>query len=268
MNKEKIFEHLQNHYNELKKHFSENQILGVFLYGSQNYGTDTETSDVDTRAIYVPSLYDVLFNEPVSKEIIMENGEHCDVKDIREYMKCLKKSNITYMETLFTKYFIVNPIYEDIWKDTLIKNREGIAHTYPFAVLRAMSHTGLNLIKKEDCSGKDLANALRIYYFLINYLDKKPYEACLFIQNENLRKELLAIKATPKTNFNLEKLRNNFNYILSKAGDKNQIDFHYTDNILKSFVLQCFKRKEKKHFFLSKIWTMSIKPTLLKFTLF
>ena len=245
MNKEKIFEHLQNHYNELKKHFSENQILGVFLYGSQNYGTDTETSDVDTRAIYVPSLCDVLFNEPISKEILMESGEHCDVKDIREYMKCLKKSNITYMETLFTKYFIVNPDYEDIWRDTLIKNREGIARTYPFAVLRAMSHTGLNLIKKEDCSGKDLANALRIYYFLINYLDKKPYEDCLFIQNENIRKELLAIKTAPKAMvFNLESLRNKFNYILSKVGDKNQIDFHYTDNILKSFVLQCFKRKE------------------------
>ena len=37
----------------------------------KTYGTDTETSDVDTRAIYVPSLY-VLFEKPVSKEIILK----------------------------------------------------------------------------------------------------------------------------------------------------------------------------------------------------
>ena len=39
--------------------FNENQILGVFLYGSQNYGLATKNSDVDTKVILIPTLEDL-----------------------------------------------------------------------------------------------------------------------------------------------------------------------------------------------------------------
>ena len=39
--------------------YPEKQIFGVFLYGSQNYGLDTENSDVDTKAIIIPTIEDL-----------------------------------------------------------------------------------------------------------------------------------------------------------------------------------------------------------------
>ena len=39
--------------------YAEDQIIGVFLYGSQNYGLATENSDVDTKVIIIPTLEDL-----------------------------------------------------------------------------------------------------------------------------------------------------------------------------------------------------------------
>ena len=39
--------------------YPEKQIFGIFLYGSQNYGLDTENSDVDTKAIIIPTIEDL-----------------------------------------------------------------------------------------------------------------------------------------------------------------------------------------------------------------
>lgn len=248
MTKEKIFEHLNNHYNELKKHFAENQILGVFLYGSQNYGTDTETSDVDTRAIYIPSLYEVLFEKPISKEIILDNEEHCDVKDIREYIKALQKQNITYVETLFTDYFILNPDYKDIWDNTVYKFREEIAYyNYP-GTISAMAHTCLNYIKgKKSCSGKVWSNIKRIHYFLENYIQKKKYKDCIYIKDKTFKDELILLKKEFQTIDIENNLESCFNNYISFA-KKNINCFKpscYVNSILESFVLQAFERRKQ-----------------------
>ena len=79
-----ISEKLQAHYECACGHFNKDQILGVFLCGSQNYNTDLPTSDVDSKAIYIPTLQELAFDKPVSVELELPNGEHCEVKDIRE----------------------------------------------------------------------------------------------------------------------------------------------------------------------------------------
>ena len=62
------------HYNEALKYFPKENIIGVFLYGSQNYGCDTENSDVDTICIVIPTLKDICFNRaPVSRTHICPN---------------------------------------------------------------------------------------------------------------------------------------------------------------------------------------------------
>ena len=64
----------------LDKGYKEEQLLGIFLYGSQNYGCETEESDIDTKAIYIPTFEELCFDNPVSKEIQLKNGEHCEIK--------------------------------------------------------------------------------------------------------------------------------------------------------------------------------------------
>ena len=93
--------------------FKEDNILGIFVYGSQNYNLDTPTSDWDTKAIVIPTFDEILFDKPVSKEVKVQRDdnkwEHCEVKDIREFIKMFEKQNINFIEILFTEYKWVNP---------------------------------------------------------------------------------------------------------------------------------------------------------------
>jgi hypothetical protein len=54
---EKIMNRVWEHYHRAIAHYGIENVLGVFLYGSQNYNCDIEGSDVDTKCILVPDLY-------------------------------------------------------------------------------------------------------------------------------------------------------------------------------------------------------------------
>ena len=48
-------------------------VLGVFLQGSQNYNLDYDGSDIDTKAILVPSFEDFVLNrKPVSTTLVKD----------------------------------------------------------------------------------------------------------------------------------------------------------------------------------------------------
>ena len=113
------------HYHEALTLFPENKIIGIFVSGSQNYGLADENSDVDTKLIITTSINAFVFNRsPVSSTHILENNEHIEIKDVRLMFNCYKKQNINFIETLFTNYYILNPIYEDIFNPLM--NNENI----------------------------------------------------------------------------------------------------------------------------------------------
>lgn len=87
-----INKRLKDHYLESLEYFKENQMVGIFLQGSQNYQLDLPNSDVDTKLIVVPSFKDIALNrKPVSTTHIRANEEHIDFKDIRLYMEVFRK---------------------------------------------------------------------------------------------------------------------------------------------------------------------------------
>lgn len=63
------------------KEFPDYDVLGVFVYGSQNYNLATEDSDVDTVAVLVPSLRKLMLDEKVSKTFEFPD-HHVVVKDL------------------------------------------------------------------------------------------------------------------------------------------------------------------------------------------
>jgi predicted nucleotidyltransferase len=115
--KEKTIERLKEHMQEvINRGYDEERVLGIFLYGSQNYGFATEKSDVDSRVIIFPTFEEFCLQKDwVSKTIELENGEHIDIKDIRLFRENLLKQNINFMENLFTEYYIINPRYEELF---------------------------------------------------------------------------------------------------------------------------------------------------------
>jgi len=79
MNKQEIFKELGNY----KKILEEKgyNVIYIGLYGSQNYNLDDEESDIDAKAIILPSLHDIIFRKVTSKVVECEKG-NIDVKDL------------------------------------------------------------------------------------------------------------------------------------------------------------------------------------------
>lgn len=168
----------------LNEGYAEDQILGIFLYGSQNYNTDTEDSDVDTKAIIVPSLEDLCLRSAVSREIHLENGEHCEIKDIREIVKNFRKQNINFIEILYTDYCWVNPKYKDIWNEQYIEIRDLISHYDPLKCIESITKQALHTISQGRTNGKKISNALRFIRFLMKYIKSDSYYSCLTVPTQ------------------------------------------------------------------------------------
>lgn len=129
---------LQEHLAYFKEAYPQDWFV-IALQGSQNYGIADEESDIDSKILIIPQLEDIIFNrKPVSNTLEMpDNNEHVDCKDIREYFKIFRKSNINFVEILFTDYWIVNNQYQDLWL-TLRQNAESLARMNRFAAVSCM----------------------------------------------------------------------------------------------------------------------------------
>lgn len=186
---QRVFEH----YNEALEYFPNDNIVGIFLQGSQNYHLDTEFSDVDTKLIVTPTLDEICFNRaPHSTTHVRANDEHIDFKDVRLMLQTFRKQNLNFLEILFTDYKVINPKYVDIW-NTLIEHREDIAHYNPYLAIRAMKGVALEkfhamehrypakiaIIDKYGYDGKQLSHLVRVEEYLQRYITGETYKECL-----------------------------------------------------------------------------------------
>ena len=190
---EKIMSRLREHYDESLKYFKEEQIVGCFLQGSQNYQLDYEGSDIDTKLIVVPSFKDICLNKkPVSTTHVRANEEHTDWKDVRLYMETFRKQNLNFLEILFTDFYIINPMYAEQW-NRLVQCREQIARMNPFRAVKsmkgiamekyhAMEHeypSKVDVLAEWGYDPKQLHHLLRVEEYLGRYIDGESYISCL-----------------------------------------------------------------------------------------
>lgn len=204
MFKPEVQQQVEKHYNKLIE--LGYNVVGVFLYGSQNYELDYDKSDVDTKATVLPTLNDIVLNrQPVSTTVDMGNNCLCDVKDIRKMFECFKKQNINFIELLFTQYYILNPVYKELY-NPMLDNAETIARYNNYASVNCMSGMALekynalthpypsimDKIEKWGCDPKQLHHILRLKDFIVRYCEGETYRTILIPSN---REELLDIKA-------------------------------------------------------------------------
>lgn len=168
-------------------------VLGVMAQGSDNYCLSYSGSDIDTKAILIPSFEDFVLNrKPVSTTLILPSNEHIDIKDIRLMHNCFYKQNINFIEVLFTRYRYINPEYAAIYQ-TMFDNAERIAHYNNYAAVnciagmvfekrKALCHPyeGLRAkIEKYGYDNKQLHHIVRCEEFLRRYISGVPYAECL-----------------------------------------------------------------------------------------
>ena len=201
--------HLRAHWKALKKRGY--NVIALMLQGSQNYGLEEYSpdymSDVDTKAIVVPTFRDFLnCTPPISTTIKFENGEQCDVKDIRVMFECFRKQNIQFLELLYTRFKIVDWRYKKLLKP-LWEERDAIAAINRKALVnslagitmekrKALCHpypSLLEKIKKYGYDGKQLSHAVRLYILMKNWSEGMPLEEC-FWPDKNEREMLMNYK--------------------------------------------------------------------------
>ena len=117
-----IMNNLKDKYNYLLK--NNYKVIALFLQGSQNYNLDIYDneykSDIDVKAIVLPTIQDIILNRtPISTTIVLDNNEHIEVKDIRIMKDMFIKQNISYIELLYTNYYVINPKYFDYINELL-----------------------------------------------------------------------------------------------------------------------------------------------------
>lgn len=199
MTDREIRERMEKHWKKALELYPKDRIVGLFLQGSQNYYMEDEESDVDTKLLIVPSLEDIVLNkQPVSTTHILDNDEHMDAKDVRLYWQTMRKGNINFVELLFARVQIVNPMYADLW-DEVTGLREQIARVNPRNAIKAMmgmvnekyfamTHRYPSRVDIIDEFGgydpKQLHHLIRVTHFLEGYVTHDwSYRELILMQN-------------------------------------------------------------------------------------
>lgn len=180
-------------------------LVGVFLYGSQNYNADTEFSDVDTKAIYVPTLQQLTTEHPdKATTYSLDNGEKCELMSITHFVNNLYKQNINFVEVIFTEHFWLNPRYKPLWDMYFTNKREDIAR-YDVKKTRLSSCGQALHTLSQYKNAKKIGEVQRVLWFLEKYKAEKPYLECITL-NEEERKFVVECKENPNMSFSIEYL--------------------------------------------------------------
>lgn len=198
-----VFQKVREHYSDVLRMFPEDRVVAVCLAGSQNYNLDVESSDVDTKAIIIPSFKELATNaKPISTTYIRDNGEQIDLKDIRIMAECWKKQNLNFIEILFTNYFMPyasNDFFQfqqqaekiaryNPWK--AVKTIQGLALT-KYSQLKRDTPSHQADLGKYGYSRKELHHLLRIEEFIERYIkNEEPYYYFLHSNQEDYLKKV------------------------------------------------------------------------------
>ena len=212
MNKETfIKKRLKEHYKHVESLGYE--VVGIFLQGSQNYNLDIYddeyTSDIDTKCIVLPTLEDLIRGTAMTSKKYDYENEQIDVKDIRVMVDMWKKQNQSYLEILFTKYYILNPIYEEYFRPILEMKNEIVTINIPQMArcISGMSKEKVNAltheypstaekIRKYGYDPKQLASIIRLSHLCENlFVKNKSFKNSIWYRtNSDLQKYMIDIK--------------------------------------------------------------------------
>lgn len=197
-----IMDELRRRHKIMCDHYGVERVVATFLYGSQNYKMDIETSDIDSITIIVPSLEDIIImRQPINFYNTMETGEMMGHKDLRVFVSEIRRASALMMELLYTDYRVINPLYYPYISE-LILHREKIADSNKFQLLNAWVGQGdsfLDRIVKKDYRIKDITNLFRTVEFLQQYIvEGRRYGEALIPRDYELLRSMKRNCGDPK----------------------------------------------------------------------
>ena len=225
MEKQQIFKELSNY----KKILEEKgyNVIYVGLYGSQNYNLDDEESDIDVKAIILPSLHDIIFRKVTSTTIECEKG-NIDVKDLLTFYEVIKKGNFSYIEAIQTEYSIGDKYIKELFKQfkvnkksvlgAMYEKRKALTHEYPSKKVE---------FEKWGFDPKQHHHILRLYDLMnhnLLYNTEKSY--LRYEDNDIRRRELINFKRN-KDNVAKSIIEEDSDLIIERARQLIDYNYHY-----------------------------------------
>lgn len=158
------------------------ELLFKAIVGSQSYGTNIETSDIDYKGVYISSLED-LFKIDVDDYLAINKDE--SYFEVSKFLKLLSKANPTAIELLFTPDDCIvykHPLFEEIIRNRdLFITKECAKTFYKYAESEITKAIGTDKMMNWEKSEMVRKTPLDFIYFinndgssipLINYLEK------------------------------------------------------------------------------------------------
>lgn len=182
---------LLGHYQEVKQRYN---VIFYSLKGSQNYGLDTKSSDVDSYFVVMPKMEDLaLSRPPISTSLLVDaqKNEYAEIKDVRVFFKDLCDAKPTALEAVFSDWFT---IMDSKYPDPRNLNYNDVYYTLGHR-LESYSAKIFKEINSFDFSKKRDRKTIVNFLVFVNFCNQiKDGVNSFYILDENRKQEVLKIK--------------------------------------------------------------------------
>ena len=206
------------------------KVIYIGLYGSQNYNLDDEESDIDVKAIIMPTLHDIIFRKVTSATIECEKG-NIDVKDLITFYDVIKKGNFSYIESIQTKYSIGDKYIKELFSQFKVNKKSMLGAMYEKR--KALTHEYPSKTKEFEKWGfdpKQHHHILRLYDLLEYNMMYNENKSFLEYENLDIRRQRLIDFKRNKNNISKSIIEEESDLIIERA--RQLIDYNYTYEIL------------------------------------
>ena len=227
---------VKEHVELVANHFTNHAVFYCGLYGSQNYGLNTDDSDVDTKCMVLPPFRDVVLGRKmVSTDLADPYGALCNVKDVRAMFDNFFKGNVNFVEVLYTEYFSVGVDYLAEAKELrdhrdMVANRDPLKLMEMAAGMARQKYVAFNkpfeskkeVLAKYGYDPKQLHHLGRLAYFMTDYMAAGDFGYALRPDKET-NELLMSLKTNPLPLEHAEEKREFYmSYVDKKLEDARQ----------------------------------------------
>ena len=223
--KQEIFKELSNY----KKILEEKgyNVIYIGLYGSQNYNLDDEESDIDAKAIILPTLHDIIFRKVTSITIECEKG-NIDVKDLLTFYDVIKKGNFSYIESIQTEYSIGDKYIKNLFSQFKVNKKSVLGAMYEKR--KALTHEYPSKTKEFEMWGfdpKQHHHILRLYDLLNYEMIHNTNNSYLYYKDGAPRREELIKYKRNKNNIAKSIIEEDSDLFIERARQLVDYDYNY-----------------------------------------
>lgn len=187
----------------VKGTFMGHQVAVEALVGSHNYNLNTENSDKDWKYFVTPT-FDDLYNGVFFSDAKQSTEVDYSAHDIRQLGNLVWKSNLNFLEVLFSKHLTIRPELDDLFERAEYFSTGNIPafwsatmgmHFEKMASLHKGTATTQRDVDKYGYDPKQAHHALRCLFVLQRFYERKSMGMALWFDTfEPQRKILLEVK--------------------------------------------------------------------------